>query len=366
MVNSIPLFKVHMPASVKEPLLEVLFSGFIGQGPVVDRFENQINKFFEVKNSLTTNSGTSALHLALRLADVKYGDEVICTPMTCTASNMPVLAMGAKIRWADIDPVTGLIDINSIESKISEKTKAIIMVHFGGIPCQIDEINKLAASRGIKTIEDGAHALGSTYKEKKIGSLSDYTFFSLQAIKHITTIDGGILICKSNEDYKRGKLLRWYGIDRESPRKDFRCEENIPEFGYKFHMNDVSAVIGIEQLKYIDSIISKHRYNASKYQKELSNLKTVRLIPIPRDVNPSYWLFTIHVTNRDKFIEYMNENGVMCSKVHERNDIHDAFKESTCDLPGVNKFCETQVSIPVGWWLSDEDTDKIISLIKQF
>jgi perosamine synthetase len=366
MNDVIPLFKVHMPESVKEPLLEVLFSGFIGQGPVVDRFESQLDKFFEFKNSLTVNSGTSALHLALRLANVKHGDEVICTPMTCTASNMPVLAMGATIRWADIDPVTGLIDINSIESNITEKTKAIIMVHFGGIPCQIEEINRLAASRGIKTIEDGAHAFGTNYKDRKIGSLSDFTMFSLQAIKHITTIDGGILICKSDEDFKRGKLLRWYGIDRESPRKDFRCEENISEYGYKFHMNDVSAIIGIEQLKYIDSIISKHRSNALKYRNQLSNLEKVKLIPIPRDVDPSYWLFTIHVTDRDKFMEYMLENGVSCSKVHERNDIHDAFNESACYLPGVDKFCKTQVSIPVGWWLSEGDTDKIISLIKKF
>ncbi len=365
-MKNIPLFKVHMPRSVKDPLLETLFSGFIGQGPKVDEFENKLGNYFQNDQVLTVNSGTSALQLALRLANVGHGDEVISTAMTCTATNMPIMAAGAKIVWADVDPVSGLISPEEIKKKITAKTKAIIMVHFGGIPCDIDAINKIASEHGIQTIEDAAHAFGSEYKGKKIGNHSDFVMFSLQAIKHITTVDGGLLFCKSKSDYERGKLLRWYGIDRESPRKDFRCEENIIEYGYKFHMNDIAATIGIEQLKYADSLIDKHIKNAAKYDDELSDVQAISLIPRNDNSVSASWLYTLHLNNRDEFMSYMSEKGIATSKVHERNDLHDAFIDFADNLDGVSKFCKTQVSIPVGWWLDKEDSDYIINNIKAF
>ncbi len=365
-METIPLFKVHMPKSVADPLLETLFSGFIGQGPKVEEYERVLSKYFNNKNVITLNSGTAALQLSLRLADVGHGDEVISTPMTCTATNMPILAAGAKIVWADIDKDTGLICPHSIESKITKKTKAINMVHFGGIPCDIDSINQIAASYNIKTIEDGAHAFGSEYKGKKIGNHSDFVIFSLQAIKHITTIDGGLLLCKSEEDAKRAKLLRWYGIDRDTPRKDFRCEENIVEYGYKFHMNDICAVIGIEQMNYVDNLVKRHISNADFYDKNLNDIDKVRLIPRSSEALSASWLYTLHVEERDQFMKYMSENNVATSKVHERNDKHDCFADSTCDLPGVDSFCSTQISIPVGWWVTDEQRQHIVDLIKRY
>jgi perosamine synthetase len=362
----IPLFKVHMPESVREPILETLFSGFVGQGPKVDEFEGKLSEYFNNKNTLTINAGTSGLHLALRLANVGPGDEVIATPMTCTASNMPILAMGAKIVWADVDPVSGLISVESIESKITKKTKAIMMVHFGGIPCDIDEINALAKKHGIKTIEDAAHSFGSEYKGQKIGNHSDFVMFSFQAIKHITTIDGGLLICKSDADYRRGRLLRWFGIDRDSPRTDFRCEENIAEWGYKFHMNDISGVIGIEQLKYADEIVGKHVQNARFYDEHLAGLKKIKLIPKSKHSKSASWLYTMHVEDRDKFMAYMLDNYVSTSKVHERNDIHDCFSEFKSELPGVDSFCQTQISVPVGWWVTKQQRQYIVDLIKKY
>jgi dTDP-4-amino-4,6-dideoxygalactose transaminase len=365
-METIPLFKVHMPESVADPLLETLFSGFIGQGPKVEEYEAILSKYFGNKNVVTLNSGTGAIQLALRLANVGVGDEVISTPMTCTATNMPILAAGADIIWADIDETTGLISPDSIESKITNKTKAIHMVHFGGIPCDIDAINEIARSHNIKTIEDGAHALGSEYKGKKIGNHSDFIIFSLQAIKHITTIDGGLLLCKSEEDSKRAKLLRWYGIDRDSPREDFRCEENIVEYGYKLHMNDISAVIGIEQMKYVDELVNKHISNAEFYDKNLCNLDKIKLIPRSDDALSASWLYTMHVEERDHFMAYMSDNNIATSKVHERNDKHDCFAKSACSLPGVDLFCSSQISIPVGWWLTGEQRQYIAEVIQKY
>ena len=360
------LFKPHMPLSVNEPLLEVLHSGFIGQGEKVREFEEKLGAYFGNRNVLSLNSGTSGLHLALRLANVGYGDEVISTPMTAAATNMPILAAGAKVVWADVNPKTGLIDARSIEEKITPKTKAIIMVHFGGIPCDIDEINRIAKKYSIKTIEDGAHAIGAEYKEVKIGNHSDFVMFSLQAIKHVTTVDGGLLLCKKKSDFERGKLLRWYGIDREVKRKDFRLEEEILEYGYKYHMNDICATIGIEQLKYIDEIVGKHIENQRFYDEALKDIAGVNVIVKPTCSTSSSWLYTLHVDNRDSFSSWMSEQGIMASRVHERMDIHAAFKESKCDLPGVDAFNTSQVSIPVGWWITDADRKYIVAKIKEF
>jgi perosamine synthetase len=360
------LFKVHMPKSVDKPLLEVLHSGFIGQGKKVDEFEEKLGQYFGNKKVLTLNSGTSGLHLALRLANVGHGDEVITTAMTCTATNMPILAAGAKIVWADVNPITGLIDPQAIEEKITAKTKAIIMVHFGGIPCDIDAINTIAKKYNLKTIEDSAHAIGAEYKGLKIGNHSDFIMFSLQAIKHFTTIDGGLLLCKDQVDYERGKLLRWYGIDRDEKRKEFRCEEDIVEYGYKYHMNDISATIGIEQLRHIDKIVDRHIDNQKYYDLALKNIEGVTVIKKPEVSKSSSWLYTLHIVNRNLFSVWMADQGVMTSRVHERNDKHTVFKDSLCELPGVDIFNNTQVSIPVGWWIDDDDRAYIVDRIKEF
>lgn len=367
MQEKIQLFKVHMPESVIGPLNQTMLSGFIGQGPKVNEFESVLGKYFNNLRVLTLNSGTSGLHLALRIIGVGPGDEVISTPMTCTASNMPILANGAAIVWSDIDPVSGNIDPDDIERKITKNTKAIIIVHWGGYPCDLEKINGIAKRHGIKVIEDGAHAFGAEYGGERIGVHSDFIMFSLQAIKHISTVDGGLLLCKSDADYKRGKLLRWYGIDRESKRQDFRCEEDIAEWGYKFHMNDVCATIGIEQMKYVDGIVKGHRSNAEFYDQSLKNLNGVKTIPWAKNRKSAFWLYTIHVNDRDGFRGYMDEMNVSTSMVHARNDTHSCFKKySSKTIPNVDLFTKSMISIPVGWWITASQREYIADCIRNF
>ncbi len=364
--KDIPLFKVFIPESVIEPLREVLLSGYIGEGPRVEEFERQLAPWFNNNNVLALNNGTAALQLALRLANVGCGDEVVSTAMTCTATNEPILAMGAKIVWADIDPWTGNIDPKDVACKITPKTKAIMCVHWGGYPCDLDELNAIAAEHGIKLIEDACHAFSSIYHGKPIGSHSDFACFSFQAIKEMTTVDGGALVCKSKADRERGRLLRWYGIDRKSKRKDLRCEEDIVEYGYKFHMNDVTAVIGLEQLKYVGKTIEKYRANAARYNEAFKELTAVRPLKYKDDRTSVHWLYTVRVKNRQKFIEYMKKAGVTVSRVHARNDLHTMFQDFRADLPGVDEFTSEQVSIPVGWWLTEKDLAHIINTVLEY
>ena len=364
--EAIPLFKVFMPETVMAPLREVLFGGYIGEGPKVAEFERRLAPWFGNENVLALNNGTASIHLALRLAGVGPGDEVITTPMTCAATNEPILAMGGRVIWADIDPWTGNIDPADVARKIGPKTRAILVVHWGGYPCDLDELNALAAERGVRVIEDACHAFGSSYRDRPIGAHSDFVCFSFQAIKEMTTVDGGALVCRASADGERGRRLRWYGIDRRAGRVDFRCEADILEYGYKFHMNDVSATIGLEQLKYVGATLAAHRANAAQYDEAFSGLTRVRPLRYADDRQSSHWLYTLRVPERAAFMAAMTAEKIVVSQVHARNDRHTLFQDCRTHLPGVDAFAAEQVCIPVGWWLSPEDKETIIAAVRRY
>jgi len=361
----IPLFKVAMSRRVEAPVIETLYSGYIGQGSKVNEFEKVLGETFSNPRVLTTSAGTHALHLALRLSNIGPGDEVITTPLTCTATNMPILMQGADIVWADVNTDFN-IDHVSVQEKITEKTKAIICMHWGGYPCDLSELRDISKRHKIPLIEDAAHSFLSNYKGSLIGECeySDFTMFSFQAIKHLTTIDGGALFCKRDVDYQRGKLLRWYGINRESLRRDMRCEEEILEYGYKYHMNDICATIGLNNFELVDDNVEKCRDNALFYEKELEGVDGVTITQHKDDRLSSYWLFTIMVEDRTSFAYKMGSKGIHVSRVHERNDKHEFSKKFRCDLPKLDSFIDNMICIPVGWWVTKEDREYIIEEIK--
>jgi dTDP-4-amino-4,6-dideoxygalactose transaminase len=361
----ISLFKVAMNPKVDETLLKTIHSGWIGQGPKVQQFEEALSNRVNNRNCLTLSSGTHGLTLALRLSGVEPGDEVITTPLTCTATNMPILMQGADIVWADVQPDCN-IDPKSIQKCITEKTKAIVVVHWGGYPCDMKVIQKIGKDNEIIIIEDAAHAFGSTYLDSKIGDCiySNFTMMSFQAIKHLTTVDGGCLFTANQGDYKRGKLLRWYGIDREGPRTDFRCEEDIIEWGYKFHMNDVAATIGLSNLEIVDHNLKMTQDNAAYYEEQLKNVHGLKLCQTRKDRLSSSWLFTILVENRLQFCTMMASKGIMTSRVHERNDKHTFAQKYKTQLPGLESIIDKMICIPVGWWVSKEEREHIVNCIK--
>jgi len=364
--ETIPLFKVYMNDEVGPLVNSVLYSGWIGQGPKVKEFEERLGSEFRNDKVIGLSAGTHGLSLALRLAGVGPGDEVITTPLTCTATNMPILMHGAKIVWADIKPNDLNIDPRSIEACITDRTKAIIVVHWGGYPCDMKEIYDIASAHDIKVIEDSAHAFSSSYKASVVGDChySDYSMMSFQAIKHLTTVDGGALFLKSKEDYERAKLLRWYGIDRENPRKDMRCEEDIAEFGYKYHMNDVCATIGLANFNGALENVEKSRENAKYYNQELLGVPGVRVIQTRTDRLSSYWIYTLLVEDRTSFAYTMGSNGISVSRVHERNDKHTFVKEYSKELPGLESVIDKMICIPVGFWVTKEDREYIVETIK--
>jgi len=362
----IPLFKVAMSENISSPLLKTVHSGWIGQGPRVKEFEGDLSDKFNNPYCLTLSAGTHGLSLALKMIGVGSGDEVISTPLTCTATNTPILMRGADIVWADIkDDIN--IDPVSIKRKITEKTKAILFVHWGGYPADLEEIFEISKEYNIPIIEDAAHTYGSIYRDSIIGDCkySNFCMISFQAIKHLTCVDGGVLFTRNVEDYNRGKLLRWYGIDRETPRDDFRCEEDILEAGDKWHMNDVCATVGISNMMLAERNVAIARENAKYYDEELSNVAGVKIVQNSTDRLSSYWLYTIHVENRSEFCHAMGVRGVSVSRVHERNDKHTFTKKFVTELPNLEEVMKKYISIPVGWWVTEEERSYIVKSIKE-
>ena len=364
---NIPLFKVFLPPrDVLMPRLEaVLYSGQISEGEQVLEFERRFGEKIGCPAILSYNSGTAALHGALALAGVQRGDEVVSTAMTAEPTNMAILHAGGKIVWADVDPRNGNMDANSLSEKITDRTRAIMAVHYGGIPVAIDAIRSVVAQRGIPVIEDAAHAMGARYAGQAIGTHSEFVMFSLQAIKHMTTIDGGMLACNGAHDAEKllseGRKFRWFGIDRAASR----TEVDVATVGYKYHMNNVTATIGLTQLDYIDDVIATHIANGRYFDSALQNIPGLRVCQWDAKAEPSYWFYTVLVDNRDNFCRHLAEHGIASSQAHKRNDRHSVFASSRCELPGVDAFFDSMVHIPCGWWVGETERNYIADVIRQ-
>lgn len=362
-MKKIDLFKVYMPPrEVLMPKLEkVLYSGHVAEGEEVKKFEEDFGRYIHNPNVISLNSGTAALHTALILAGVKRGDEVISTPITAEPTNMAIMHSGATIVWADVDINNGNISPNSVRQKIAPKTKAIMAVDYSGIPVDLTQLTEISEEFNIPIIEDAAHALGAKYDGKMIGNHSDFVIFSFQAIKHLTTVDGGMLACKSKELCEKGRLVKWFGIDRTLPR----TELDIELVGYKYHMNNVNAVIGQVQLNYISERIRRYIENGRYFDKELSDIPGLELLKFRKEAEPSYWLYTLNVERRDRFIRYLSENGIAAEIVHQRNDVNSVFSQFKTHLPGVDAFYEKMVHTPCGWWVTEEDREHIVETIRK-
>ncbi|HJH47062.1 DegT/DnrJ/EryC1/StrS family aminotransferase [Bacteroides fragilis] len=358
----IPLVKPYIPdRKVLMPELEnVLYSGYIAEGQPVYDFEKRFQTFIGNPYCLALHSGTDALHLALLLAGVGIGDEVISTPMTAEPTNVAITMVGAKVVWGDVHPATGLLDPDSVRSQITSKTKAIIVVHYAGMVCDMTRFNQISKEFNIPVIEDAAHALGSKFDGQYVGCNSDYTIFSLQAIKHMTTVDGGFLALKSQENMDKARIKRWFGLDKTKSR----LENDIKETGYKYSMNNVNATIGLVQMHFLRSVLDKYISNGKFYDNSLQNIDGLQLIPYYDKTEPSYWLYTMKVDHRDDFVKMLESNGIMASPLHHRNDTHSLFSTSRRILPGLEDFYGKLVHIPCGWWVTEKDRLKIVDCIK--
>jgi dTDP-4-amino-4,6-dideoxygalactose transaminase len=371
-MKQIPLFQVRSSPAAIEAVARVLASGYLGEGPVVVDFERRLIEFLGVPRLLTVNSATSGLTLALRLVRDALGEgEVLTQPITCTATNWPILAVGQRIRWVDTDPRDGNMDLEDLRRQLSPQTRAILLVHWGGYPNDLDRVRAIqdecAARFGHRpaVIEDAAHALGSLYAGRMVGQHGNYVVFSFQAIKTLTTGDGGALVCPDEVQHARARLLRWFGLDR-THSASFRCDQDIQDWGYKFHMNDINAAIGRANLAFVRETLEHHRRNALCYREALAGVPGIRLLDEREGSMSSSWLFTLRAERRDDLQRKLAEHGIEASRVHERNDRYTCTRAfRTRELPGTDVFHREMLCIPVGWWVTPADRQRVVDVIRR-
>lgn len=358
-------FHTHVSESAIHRATEALRSTFISEGKLVREFEGRLESELSLSHPVAVNSGTTALHLPLVMAGVSLGDEVILPAQTFIATGMAILAQGAKPVFCDIDPDTGNMCPQSLAEKISSKTKAAFPVHWGGYPCDLDEINAICADAGVVVIEDAAHALGAEYRDRPIGAISRFTAFSFQAIKHVTTGDGGALCCLRQEDEEDARIRRWFGIDRANAQPSILGERiyDADRAGYKYHLNDLAAAVGLGNLDSFAAIRERLRSIAALYREQFDSVAGLRLLRSEPDRVSGNWLFTVRVERREDFIRALAGRGVPASVVHLRIDRNSIFGGQRDDLPGQDIFNSEQVSLPIHFGLSDKDVGKIVAAV---
>ena len=367
--KSVLLFYPYVSKKSAPNIKKKLSGRWLGQGPMVDKFEKDFqNKFAKNFSVIATGSGTDSLHLAYILAGLKKGDEIITTIFTCTATNIPMLYMGLKIKFADVDLNTMNISVKSVKKLITKKTKAIVVVHYGGLPCDMDELKKISKKNNITLIEDAAHALGAKYNGKTIGNISDFSTFSFQAIKHFTTGDGGILTIKNKKLEDKAKRIRWFGIDRKKKQQGI-WDNDVSEIGYKYQMTDIAATMGCDSLKEFN-FINKHRRKIYfTYLKELSKNKKIKCI---HDYNKKKehgaWLFTICLENKDYVQKKLRENQIETNQVHFRNDRYSIFKKFVKGkkFPNMDYLENRYLVLPLHHKVSVKDAKYICKLINKY
>lgn len=332
----------------------ILHSGALAYGKWGHEFEKRLGEYIGNRKILVTNSFNSAYQVAITTLGLQPGDEVLGSPMTCLASNQPFATQHVKVVWADIEPSTGMLDVDDVRRKISSRTKAILMNHFCGYVGYVDDILSLAKEYGLYVIEDAIEGFGSEYKGKRVGNLGAHvTVYSFQTVRLPNTIDGGAVSFNDVALYDKAKLVRDYGIDRARFRDDFKeisplCDISQP--GYGATLSEINSYVGCMQMTVIDDLLAKQQLQANIWKTFLdeNGVKPVSLI---EGTKPNYWVYGVLADNKREFMEEWRNKGYYASGVHLPNTYYSVFGNQS-ELIGVQCFFYKYVALPCGWWMS--------------
>lgn len=359
-----PLFTPHIPDGAAQRIADTLATRWIGQGPQVDTFEHRFGQRFCGDHApLAVGSGTDALHLAYLLAGVGPGDEVVTPVFTCTAANIPLRYLGATPVFADIEPKSLNIDVSHVRGLMNDRTRAIVCVDYGGLPCDLAGLREVADEYDVPLIEDSAQALGASFDGAPIGSIADFTIFSFQAIKHITTGDGGLLSIRDKSLLPDARSLRWFGINREKEQRGV-WENDITLLGYKYQMTDIAAAMGHAGLDEFDRTLAFRRELFDRYVAGLRDVRDVEILSLPDERREhAAWLFTIAVDDRRALQQKLFDRGIESNQVHYRNDRYSIFGQRRSNLPAMDAMEERYLVLPLHTRMSREDVDRICATI---
>lgn len=353
-----------------EAVQKVFETGWLGLGSTVFEFENVIKEYLGAKNVIAVNTGTSALHLALDAFGIVKDDEVLVPSLTFCATIQAITILGAIPVFCEIVPQTLNIDIEDVKKRITGKTKAIIPVHYCGNTCDMDALLTLGRDNGITIIEDAAHAFGSTYKGRRIGSFGDATCFSFDPIKNITCGEGGAIVLENDaiaEEVRRKRIL---GIDKDTwhryqNRRSWFYE--VTTQGYRYHMSNINAAIGLAQFKKLDKFIEKKRRIVSIYNEQLGHLEGLELIRWNLEETAPF-MYIIRVLNekRNEMIDFLKERGVETGIHYIPNHIQPQFSRYAGPLPITEKVWTEILTLPLFYEMTEEDIDLVVRSVISF
>lgn len=374
MPHPIVLFHPYIPPGTKEAVSRVLDTRWIGQGPVVEEFEKRFSERMCGRASLAVGSCTDALHLAYILAGIKPGDEVVAPVFTCTATNEALMYAGARIRFADCEKNSLNIDPVHVAQLVAthDRVKAIVVVHYGGQPAHMAPLRAIAQARGIPIIGDCAQALGGMIAGFPIGMATEYSCFSFQAIKHVTTGDGGMLVLHNEEQVERAKRLRWFGIDRAAKLGGI-WENDIVELGYKYQMTDVAAAMGIMGLETLVDQMLHRRILRWEYAMGLGDVPGISVMD--RDEGSAIWLMTVLADRREDLRRKLKDAQIESDQVHYRNDRYSIFREflpkdGAGDFtrreqwPNMDAIDSKYLCLPLHMKMGQEDVARVCDVIR--
>jgi perosamine synthetase len=364
----IPLYKPHVPRAASAAIQGVLESGQISGDGRLPEFEDRLQRFIGAAHVAVTAEFSRTIEMALRLAGVEAGDGVLLSPLACLATTMPLLQVGARPVWADIDLDTGTLDAAEIAKQDVARLKAVLLYHWVGVPGDVDAVADASRARGLKVIEDAGEALGAEIAGRRIGAHGlDYSAFSFSPARNLTTGEGAAIVCADADEDARARLFRRYGI----PLAEFRdaigeirpaCDIQVP--GMHNYMNRIAGAIGMLQMDCLPQLVERHRSNGAFYDERLAGLPGIQLLSRANGRVPSHWVYCLRCERRDDLRRVLREAGIYASTVHIRNDGYTVFGGRVADLPRVHEFERTQLCIPSGWWITDEDREHIVATIQ--
>lgn len=370
----IPIAKPYLTKKEAKAAYDTILSGWITQGPRVAEFEQKFAAYTGAKYAVAVSNCTTALHLAMIVAGVKAGDEVICPSMSYIATANSIKYVGAKPVFAEINPVNYNLDVTDTAKRITPATKAILLVHQIGMPADIDAFKELALKHNLVLIEDAACAAGSAYKGLKIGSHSELVCFSFHPRKVISTGDGGMITTSNEAYYNRLKLLRQHGMsvnDRTRHESSKIIFEDHLEVGYNYRLTDIQASVGIRQLERLDSIISKRRKIAAKYHKAFKNIRGIQLPTEKKGYFSNYQSYSIYLnddcaSNRNDIMQKMLDAGISTRRGIMTTHRETAYKEECAglSLPVSEKSCDRSIILPLYVPMDEKDIEKVIDHFK--
>ncbi len=372
--DTIPLIPVFRPSITEEEIeavTEVLRSGWLGLGPKTKEFEDAFKEYLGVPEMVALNSGTAALHLALRVLGIGPGDEVIVPTITFVSTAHVVKYCGAEVVFADVDEETLCINPDDVARKISSRTKAVIPVHYGGHPCEMSQLSDMAGAEGFHLIEDAAHACGATYRDVKIGTLSLLTCFSFHAVKNLTCGEGGGVATTNPLFGKKLRELRWLGISKDTftrsdPERVYAWQYWVNELGYKYHLHDISAAIGLVQLKRLEENNRKRRRIVERYNEAFRSHGWIERPPERPDVRSSWHIYHIKVPARDRLIAHLKRRAIAPGVHYYPIHAHPYYAANDSHCPVAEEIWKRIISLPLFPDITDEEVERVIDAVVSF